>query len=212
MAEEKKEIERLQKEVKERDSRLKEKEQREKELICEIEALKKAKKDKKEQSECEKLSKEVKERDEKLNDTINTLKRLQAEFENYSKRCEKENNHFRKFVKSELIKKMLPVLDSFELALKNHQDKEKFMKGVEMIYAQLFQMLEEEGLRSIDALGKRFDPFVHEVLITEHEKDKEYEIITEELQKGYMLYDKVLRYSKVKINKKPEVNENESKD
>lgn len=167
---------------------------------------------KKEESECEKLRKEIEERDEKLEKNIDTLKRLQAEFDNYSKRVEKENNDFRKYVKSELIKKLLPTLDSFEIALRNHQDKEKFMKGIEMIYAQLFQVLEDEGLRKIDSLGKKLDPFFHEVLMTEHDSKKEEDIITEELQKGYMLSDKVLRYSKVKVNKKVEEDKNEDKD
>ncbi|MBW2991870.1 nucleotide exchange factor GrpE [Candidatus Woesearchaeota archaeon] len=165
---------------------------------------KKEKEKKKEESECEKLKKEIKEKDEKLNGAIDTLKRLQAEFENYTKRVEKENNDFRKYVKAELIKKLLPTLDSFELALKNNQDKEKFMKGVEMIYAQLFQVLEEEGLRKTESLGKKFDPFFHEVLMTEHDDRKDDEEITEELQKGYMFNDKVLRYAKVKVNKKKE--------
>lgn len=159
---------------------------------------------KKKDSEVEKLKKEIKEKEEQLKEHIETLQRLQAEFENYSKRVEKENNDFKRYVKSELIKKMLPILDSFELALKNHQDKEKFMKGVEMIYAQLFQILEEEGLRKIESVGKKFDPFFHEVLMTEHNKEKEDDEISEELQKGYMLNNKVLRYSKVKVNKKVE--------
>ena len=167
---------------------------------------------KKEESECEKLRKEMKEKDEKLNENIDTLKRLQAEFENYCKRTEKENHDFRKYVKAELIKKLLPTLDSFELALKNSQDKEKFMKGLEMIYAQLFQTLEEEGLRKIDTLGKKFDPYLHEVLMTESNEKKEDEEITDELQKGYKLNEKVLRYAKVKVNKKEEVKQNENKD
>lgn len=169
-----------------------------------------SKEKKKEESECVKLKKEIKEKDEKLDGAIDTLKRLQAEFDNYGKRVEKENGDFRKYVKAELIKKLLPTLDSFELALRNHQDKEKFMKGMEMIYAQLFQVLEDEGLRKIDSLGKKFDPYFHEVLMTECDKKKKDDEITEELQKGYMLNEKVMRYSKVKVNKKEEC-KNESK-
>jgi len=176
---------------------------------------KEEKEHKKEESECEKLRKEIKEKDEKIKDMTDTLKRLQAEFENYCKRTEKENNDFRRYVKAELIKKLLPTLDSFELALKNHQDKEKFMKGIEMIYTQLFQTLEDEGLRKIESTGKKFDPYFHEVLMTECCKDKRDEEVTEEMQKGYMLNEKVLRYAKVKINNKEtreEVKQNENTD
>ena len=146
---------------------------------------------------------EVEQLKETLAEYTDQLKRLQAEFENYCKRVEKENSAFKKYAKAEIIKKLLPVLDSFELALRNNQDKEKFMMGVEMIYAQLFQILEDEGLRKIDVLGKKFDPYYHEVLMTEHAKEKEEDVVTEEMQKGYMLNEAVIRYSKVKINKKP---------
>lgn len=165
----------------------------------------------KKENELEKLKKEIKAKEEQLKEHVDMLQRIEAEFENYCKRVEKENHTFRKYAKSELIKKLLPTLDSFELALKNHQDKEKFMKGMEMIYAQLFQTLEDEGLKKIESLGRKFDPFFHEVLMTEVNKEKEDEEITEELQRGYMLGDKILRYAKVKINKKEE-DKNENKD
>jgi molecular chaperone GrpE len=161
---------------------------------------------KKEDVEMDMLKIELKEKDEKLKELTDMLQRLQAEFENYNKRVEKENSEFRKYAKAELIKKLLPVLESFELALRNNQccgkDNEKMMKGMEMIYTQLFQTLEDEGLRGIECLGKKFDPFRHEVLMTEHIKEKGDGVVIEELQKGYMVNDKVLRYSKVKINKK----------
>ena len=116
---------------------------------------------------------------------------------------------FRKYANSQLIKSLLPILDSFEMALKNHGDHEKFVKGVEMIYAQLYSMLEDLGLKKIDSEGKHFDPYIHEVLLQEEsEKDG---IVLEELQKGYMLDDAVIRHSKVKVGKKKEVkNENKS--
>jgi len=161
------------------------------------------KKENKKESEVEKLKNEIKRKEDELKEHVETMQRLQAEFENYCKRVEKESHAFKRYAKGELIKKLLPILDSFELAFRNNQDKEKFMKGIEMIYAQLFQTLEDEGLRKIEALGKKFDPYFHEVLMTEHDKEKEEDIVTEELQKGYIINEAVLRYSKVKINKKP---------
>ncbi len=131
-----------------------------------------------------------------------SLQRLQADFENYKKRCEREAESLRKYANAGLVKSLLPVLDSFELALKNNGDHQKFVKGVEMIYAQLYSMLEDCGLKKIEAEGRRFDPYLHEVLLQEDsEKDG---IVLEELQKGYVLGDAVIRHSKVKVGRKGE--------
>ena len=130
-----------------------------------------------------------------------TIQRLQADFENYKKRVENQDFEIKKYVKAEIITKLLSVLDSFELALKNTENKEEFIKGVELIYSQLFQTLEDLGLRKIQTNECKFDPYKHEVLITK-ESNKEDGVILEELQKGYMLDDKVIRHTKVKISKK----------
>lgn len=132
-----------------------------------------------------------------------TLQRLQAEFENYEKRIDKEKEDFVKYAKHEMIAKILPILDSFELALKNCKIDKDALKGFELIFSQLYSTLEAEGLRPIEAFGKKFDPYKHEVLMQEI-SDKEEGLVLEELQKGYMLNDKVLRHSKVKVAKKRE--------
>ena len=130
-----------------------------------------------------------------------TLKRLQAEFENYKKWNTKEKADFVKYAHADVIAQMLPVLDSFEIALKNTNDKDKFIEGMKIVYAQLHSMLEAEGLKPIKATGEKFNPYKHEVLMKE-ESDKPEETILEEFQKGYMLNDKVLRHSKVKVSGK----------
>ena len=147
----------------------------------------------------EKKQKETKK--EIIVELTDTLQRTQAEFENYKKHVDKEKTEFVKYAKAELIHKILPTLDSFELALKNTKDNEKFVKGMEMVYAQLFSLLESEGLKPIESVGKKFDPYLHEVMLKE-KSDKEDGIVLEELQKGYMLNDKVLRHSKVKVSEK----------
>jgi len=151
----------------------------------------------------EKEDKQVKKKSEKeiIADLTETLQRLQAEFENYKKRVDKEKGEFVKFSKADVVNKLLPVLDTFEIALKNTSDKEKFVKGIEMVYAQLFSTLESEGLKPIKAFGKKLDPYFHEVMLKQ-KSDKEEEIILEELQKGYMFNDRVLRHSKVKVSEK----------
>ncbi len=148
------------------------------------------------------MKKEPKKKEEtKVQELTNLLKKVQADFENYKKRVEKEKKNFCDFASQELVKKLLPLLDSFQLALANDKDNEEFKKGVELIYSQLWQTLEAEGLSPIDALGKQFDPFFHEALMQE-ESDKPENIVIEELQKGFMIKDTVLRAAKVKIAKK----------
>lgn len=121
-----------------------------------------------------------------------TLQRLQAEFENYKKRTEKENAEFRKYANKQFIAELLPILDNFELALKSIND-----EGIKLLYAHLFDILEKQGLKRIDATGK-FDPRFHEALLQE-ESEKESGIILEELQKGYIGGETVLRPARVKI-------------
>ena len=141
-----------------------------------------------------------------IEDLTDSLQRLQAEFENYRKRIEKEKEEFVKYAKAELMQKLLPTIDTFEIALKSAKDSEKFVKGMEMVYAQLVSTLQSEGLKPIEAAGKKFDPYLHEVMLKE-KSDKDDDIVLEELQKGYMLNDKVLRHSKVKISEKAEKEE-----
>ncbi|MBI2658893.1 nucleotide exchange factor GrpE [Candidatus Woesearchaeota archaeon] len=147
------------------------------------------------------LEKQLDEKSQKIDELTDTLKRLQAEFENYKKWNTKEKAEFAKYAHADVIAQMLPVLDSFEIALKNTNDKDKFIEGMKIVYAQLHSMLEAEGLRPIKAAGEKFDPYRHEVLMKE-ESDKPEETILEEFQKGYMLNDKVLRHSKVKVSGK----------
>lgn len=146
-----------------------------------------------------------------LDDYKESLQRLQAEFENYKKRVDREKAQFRQFAVAEVVKSFLPVLDSFELALKSISggngkstapDNSKLVKGLELIYGQFYSSLESHGLRQIMALGGKFDPYRHEVIMQEETADEKNDgIVAEEFQKGYMLNDAVLRYSKVKVLK-----------
>ena len=153
-------------------------------------------KDRKHEKKAQKSDKSA----EKVKELTETLQRLQAEFENYKKYVEKKQTDTYKYAAADMVEKLLPILDSFELALKNTADREKLVKGVELIYTQLYSLLEKEGLKKINADGK-FDPNLHEVLLKE-KSCKEEDVIIEELQKGYMLNDKVIRCSKVKVSKK----------
>ncbi len=154
-----------------------------------------------EQTERKQKQAEEQEKDKKIRELTETLQRLQAEFENYRKYIEKQYEGVVRYSNEELIKKLLPILDSFELALKNTSNKEEFINGIKLIFSQLYQLLESEGVQRIECLGEKFDPYKHEVLLTE-ESDKDEGIILEELQKGYTYKGKVIRHSKVKISKK----------
>ena len=138
--------------------------------------------------------------DKKVEELTGLLQRVQADFENYKKTVERQRKDSAFYAKQDIIEKLLPILDSIELALKNNKDKEKFMKGVELIFSQFHTVLRSEGLRPIDSLGKKLDCYKHEVLMRE-DSDKEEDTVLEELQKGYMLDEKVIRHAKVKVAK-----------
>ena len=158
------------------------------------------------------MEKKHKKRSDKevIAELTDSLQRLQAEFENHKKREEKDKKEFVKYSRAGLILEILPLLDSFEMALESKKNNEEFVKGIEMIYAQLYSIFEKEGLRPILAIGQKFDPYKHEVLMRE-KSDKEEDIVLEELQKGYMLGDKVLRHSKVKISESIKEKEEKNK-
>ncbi len=125
-----------------------------------------------------------------------TLQRLQADFENYRKRVEKENAEFKQYATRQLLTELLPILDNFQMALRVVDD-----EGFKLIYAQMFEILERYGLKYIDALGKKYDPRFHEALLQE-ESEKEPGMVIEELQKGYIVGETVLRPARVKISRR----------
>jgi len=129
------------------------------------------------------------------------LQRLQAEFQNYRKRVDAEKCDFIKCSNAELILRLLPIIDSFEMALKNTAKHSDFVKGIELIYSQLYDVLEKEGIRRIETTNRKFDHNLHEVMLVA-ESDAEPDTIIEELQPGYTLNSRVLRPAKVKISKK----------
>ena len=132
----------------------------------------------------------------KKDELTNLLKKVQADFENYKKRVDKEKQQFMEFSNQEFVKNLLPVLDSFDFALKNDENKE-----IKALYDQFWQLLSSQGLSKIEALGKKFDPFFHEALMQE-KSDKEEGVVLEELQTGYLFKENVLRHTKVKVSKK----------
>ncbi|SJZ96523.1 nucleotide exchange factor GrpE [Selenihalanaerobacter shriftii] len=135
---------------------------------------------------------------------IDRLQRSQAEFSNYKKRVRREKERLKSNATKELVNELLPVLDNFERALsssKDNQDLTGFLEGVEMVSRQLTKVLKEEGLKVIPTVGDEFDPKIHEAVMQVESDEYESGIITEELQKGYIFNDQVLRASMVKVAK-----------
>ncbi len=167
---------------------------------------------KQEKSETETLNDQLLKSEERVKDYTDHLKRLQAEFENYAKRVDKEREDFKKYAVEKLILKLLLIIDDFERAMIEFEKKDlpkELMEGIRMIFKNLHKTLNEEGVKEIDAKNKPFDPYKHEVLLHECRKDCPDNIVLDELQKGYMLGNKVIRYAKVKINKITEDEQNE---
>jgi len=154
----------------------------------------------KKQTPCKRKRKED-EKEVELQECKDQLLRLRAEFENYKKHLDREYNEKVKNSNADLIKNLLPVLDTFEIAINEIKKKDtQTAEGIELIYREIFKILEKNGLKKIESIGKKFDPYYHEIVMQEL-SDKEDGTIIEEFQKGYMLNDKVIRHSKVKISK-----------
>ena len=156
------------------------------------------------EKEVEKLRKALEEERKKAEDYLIRLKYLQADFENYRKRVKKEIEETVRLEIEKLVLKLLNVLDNLELALKvgrETDNKDALIKGVELTLDGLKEVLKEEGLVGIEALGKPFDPNFHEAVEHVKTNNQPDNIVVEELRKGYILRGKVIRPSIVKVSK-----------
>lgn len=136
---------------------------------------------------------------EELNDK---LMRNMAEFDNFRKRSEKEKTQMFEIGAKDIIEKILPVIDNFERGLSSLTDEEKegaFAQGIENIYKQFINILEEAGVKPIEALGKEFDPNLHNAVMHAEDENFGENIISDEFQKGYTYRDTVIRHSMVKV-------------
>lgn len=151
----------------------------------------------KKDAEIEKLRTELENARKEVREIKELLQRIQADFDNYRKRIRRENELREKYGCEELIKRMLDVLDTLERALAHEEG--RFKEGLEAIKQQIESVLSEFGVQSFHSAGEKFDPNFHEAIATGEGEDG---IILEEYQKGYTLYDKVIRHAKVKVAKR----------
>ncbi|CEG27920.1 nucleotide exchange factor GrpE [Bacillus sp. B-jedd] len=139
----------------------------------------------------------------KLNEVENRYFRLQADFDNYRRRVKLDTEAAEKYRAQNLISDILPTLDNFERALSVEVDGEQaasLKQGMEMVYRGLLGALKKEGLQPIEAVGKPFDPNYHQAVMQVDDSAYESNTVVEEFQKGYLLKDRVIRHSMVKVN------------
>lgn len=141
-------------------------------------------------------------KDEKIEELNDRLLRNMAEFENFRNRSEKEKTAMFEIGARSVIEKVLPVVDNFERGLDAVSEEEKdsaFVKGMEAIYKQILTVFEEIGVVPIEAVGKEFDPNIHNAVMHDEDDTMEANTVSEEFQKGYMYKDSVVRHSMVKV-------------
>lgn len=137
------------------------------------------------------------------NDNEEKYLRLYAEFENYKRRIQNENKINKTYQAQGVLTDILPTIDNIERALQIEGDNDSFkslQKGVQMVHESLLRALKDNGLEEIESEGQSFDPNVHQAVVQDNNPEYESGVITQELQKGYKLKDRVLRPSMVKVN------------
>ena len=141
-------------------------------------------------------------KDEQIEDLTDRLRRQMAEFENFRKRTEKEKSQMFDMGAKTIVEKVLPVIDNFErglAAVPEDKKEDAFVVGMDKIYKQFLTTLEEAGVKPIEAVGQEFDPNFHNAVMHVEDEELGENIVAEELQKGYMYRDTVVRHSMVKV-------------
>lgn len=140
----------------------------------------------------------------KSDEYLDNWRRTLAEFQNYKRRADKDKADYAQYANQRLLKRMLDVLDSFEGGFKTIPPQfknEPWVEGMRAVERQMLQILEQEGVKPIDTQGKEFDPNFHEAMVYEPAQGASEGQILDELQRGYMLQDRVLRPARVKVAK-----------
>lgn len=137
---------------------------------------------------------------EKCKNLMDKFMRLQADFSNYKRRTETQKSEFVELGVKKIVNDLLPVIDNFERAMDSIGDKDSTYDGIRMIKDQLTDVLKNEGIVEMKALGEEFDPMYHHAVLTEDSDEYESGYVIEVLQKGYLIDDKTLRPAMVKVS------------
>lgn len=141
-------------------------------------------------------------RDTQIEELTDRVRRTMAEFDNFRKRTEKEKSAMFEIGAKDIIERILPVIDNFERGLNSMPEDAKgtsFAEGMEMIYKQLLKNLEEAGVKPIEAVGQQFDPNFHNAVMHVEDEEQGENVVVQELQKGYLYRDSVVRHSMVQV-------------
>ena len=155
-------------------------------------------------SELEELRQTLESLQKEKDELFGKLQRVSADYANFQKRVPKQISDTICYEKEKIIKTLLPALDNFEHTLQNANSAENadvFIKGIRIIYDQMLDILKSHSVEQIKAPGEKFDPALHEAMMQKTEPEKEDNIVLEEFQKGYKLNGRVIRPSKVIVNK-----------
>ncbi|MBM7604756.1 molecular chaperone GrpE [Metabacillus crassostreae] len=139
----------------------------------------------------------------KLDETENKMLRAQADFDNFKRRTRLDQEAAQKYRAQSLVSEILPALDNFERALQIEADNDQtksLLQGMNMVYNQLAQALQNEGVETIKSVGEEFDPHLHQAVMQVEDENFDSNTVVEELQKGYKLKDRVIRPAMVKVN------------
>jgi len=153
------------------------------------------------------LNRRIEELEKEKKELFEKLQRVSADYANFQKRVPKQTADTIAYEKERLIKALLPGLDSFEHMLQNAcstkeaKNTDAIVKGVEIIYKQILDILKSQGVEQIEAVDEKFDPALHQAMMQRVEAEKEDSVVLEEFQKGYKLNGRVIRPSKVVVNK-----------
>jgi len=167
-------------------------------------------------NEADKLRQQIDNLQTEYDELFGKLQRVSADYANFQKRAPKQIADTICYEREKIIKTLLPALDNFEHTLQNApavllrkdeaagaENVDVFLKGVQIIYDQMLDILKSHGAEQIKALGEKFDPALHQAIMQKAEPDREENIVLEEFQKGYKLNGRVIRPSKVIVNKLP---------
>lgn len=150
-----------------------------------------------------KLKESFRNKSEEAASYLDHLQRLKAEFENYKKRSFEEKAKLKESGKEDILKQLLPVIDNMEKAI-NHYNKshdiKPVIKGIELVYKQIQDLLKKEGVSKIDSVGKEFNPLLHEAIITESSGIHNPGVVLEELESGYSFNGRLLRPTRAKVS------------
>jgi len=153
----------------------------------------------------EELEKELQSTAELSAKYLNQLKYAKADLENVQKQNQKRLIDVMERANGELLEKLLPLIDELEILYSKDAEKQRLIEGVKMVHGKLARLIESEGITQIETVGEKFDPFKHEAIMEVETLDVPDGCIAEEIRRGYVFKDKVLRASVVKVARAPDV-------